>query len=35
MKLFHEYQPGRKWIARLPHEADLLQTLEEFAATKI
>ena len=34
MKLFHEYQPGRKWLARLSHEADLLGTLEKFAATK-
>ncbi len=34
MKLFHEYEPGRKWIARLSHDTDLLQALEEFAATK-
>lgn len=32
MYLQHEYLPGRKWVARLPYEADLLQTLEEFAA---
>lgn len=31
MYLQHEYRTGRKWVARLPFEADLLQALEEFA----
>ena len=32
MYLQHESRSGRKWLARLPFEADLLQVLEDFAA---
>lgn len=32
MYLQQEYRLGRKWLARLPFEADLLQVLENFAA---
>lgn len=32
MYLQHQYQHGRKWLARLPFEADLLEELEKFAA---
>lgn len=31
MYIIHEYQQGRKWVARLPYEADLLEELERFA----
>lgn len=31
MHIVHEYQQGRKWMARLPYEADLLLELESFA----
>lgn len=31
MRLAHSYQPGRKWVARLPYKADLLSELERFA----
>ncbi len=27
-----EYQVGRRWVARVDHDADLLKYLEEFAA---
>ncbi|MEW5920022.1 MAG: PPC domain-containing DNA-binding protein [Bacillota bacterium] len=32
MEVLHEYRQGRRWIARLPYGADLLQSLEQFAA---
>jgi len=31
MYIVHKYQQGRKWIARLSYNADLLQELETFA----
>ncbi|KKM10819.1 hypothetical protein SY88_12135 [Clostridiales bacterium PH28_bin88] len=31
MYIVHRYQQGRKWVARLPFEADLLEALEHFA----
>lgn len=32
MRIMHQYRPGRRWVAGLPHGADLLETLESFAA---
>ncbi len=32
MYLQHQYRPGRRWLARLPYGADLLEALEKFAA---
>ncbi|NLX90564.1 MAG: DNA-binding protein [Firmicutes bacterium] len=32
MYLQRQYQPGRKWLARLPFESDLLGEIEKFAA---
>jgi len=34
MYLQHQYSTGRKWLARLPYEGDLLEVLEKFAAEK-